>query len=86
MEINYGIAVLNNKPDKDGKHSIVHFCGFEEPPTKQCFENLKKELAEDEEFGLTKRKDLLFVKATPEMVEYFKSTIVDNEKEDEMTH
>ena len=80
MEINYGIAVLNRKQNEDGTHSVVHFCGFEEPPTPECFENLKKELAEDKEFGLTKERELFFVEATPEMVKYFKSVVVDKEK------
>lgn len=49
MELNYGIIVyVESSPE-----TVVHFCGYESPPTEDDYKWLKEELAADEEFGLT---------------------------------
>lgn len=39
MDINYGIIAIE---DND-YCNIVHFCGYENPPTKFAFEDLRRE-------------------------------------------
>lgn len=64
MIINHGIiAVEGNK--------ILHFCGYEQPPTVHDFENLEQELKTDPEFGLTGIPFVL-MQAPAELIEQFK--------------
>ena len=43
----------------DMENEVLHACGYPAPPTQIDIDGLKKELAEDEEFGIT---DLVFGK------------------------
>jgi hypothetical protein len=70
FEINHGIIALENS-------KIVHFCGYEEEPTRQDFESLKKELFTNEEFGLA-GKTLTFAIATSEIINFYKEITSDN--------
>lgn len=50
-DIKYGLIVID--PTEDGEtNSILHFCGYWEPPTKEDMDSLMDELKTDEEFGL----------------------------------
>ena len=68
MQINYGIIVTNKKTQR-----LVHFCGYESPPTEYDFTSLKAELATDHDLGLTDQvDDLFFIEADEAAVEYFR--------------
>lgn len=60
-KIKYGLMVLD--PTQEGEMvDIIHFVGYWNEPTKVDAESLRKELMEDEEFGLTEiahRLDIL---------------------------
>jgi len=52
QEIKYGLIAID--PIQEGEmKNVLHFCGYWEQPTLIDVESLRKELAEDPEFGLT---------------------------------
>lgn len=51
-EIKFGLIAID--PDQEGEmKDVLHFCGYWNQPTLVDVESLKKELAEDLEFGLS---------------------------------
>lgn len=53
--------------------SILHFCGYEVPPTAEDIRLLGEELNTDPEFGLVGRvgRDVFITRATPEMCAFY---------------
>lgn len=52
---------------------ILHFCGYWSEPAPEEVENLRNELATDEEFGLTEIADRLDIFEAPEeIVKHFR--------------
>lgn len=73
MNINYGIMVLDTRLDADGTNPILHFCGFEEFPTDDDFDDLRHELSIDEEFGLTEMMDfVVLIEASADVVAMYR--------------
>jgi hypothetical protein len=60
MKINFGLIAI----DRQG--NILHFCGYENPPTSIDKKLLEKELATDPEFGLIGKQDQYAVTNAPE--------------------
>ncbi len=74
MKINHGlIAVSLNETEQC--FEILHFCGYEKEPTQVEIDDLKRELAENPEFGLSNRTDYIIHRAAPEIVEHFKGEV-----------
>lgn len=48
----HGIIVFDTESDDGETIEMVHWVGYWEQPTKEDFKELKKELAEDNQFGL----------------------------------
>ena len=76
-EFKYGlIACTQSDEDKaNGQVTVVHFCGYIYPPTKDVLKSLEEELNTDPEFNLVGRinKDVFIVEATDEMVKFYTS-------------
>lgn len=51
-KFNYGLIVVNPKQEGDNL-DILHFVGYWEQPTQSSIDDLRMELKEDEEFGLS---------------------------------
>ena len=83
MKINYGLIAYNPRLlTKEGKIQILHFCGYEDPIQKQDIEQLKNELATDEEFGLTEwADDLIIEEATPDIVSHYREAAKNHEQQ-----
>ena len=70
FEFKYGIIAV--RPAEEGMADILHFCGYEEPPTEADYKALREELANDEEFGLVADiESLTLIEAPPEIVELY---------------
>jgi len=48
----YGIIVVDPESQNDKDIEMVHFVGYWEKPDKEDFEDVKRELKEDDQFGL----------------------------------
>lgn len=73
MQINFGIVAVRRNSDESSSSpfEMVHFCGYENRPTKADFDDLKRELSTDPEFGLVeqmKAGDIILVHASPTVV------------------
>jgi len=51
-DIKFGLIAIDPEQEGDMK-DVLHFCGYWHQPTLVEAEDLKRELAEDPEFGLT---------------------------------
>jgi hypothetical protein len=74
------IAVCQSNDDKlKGQIEILHFCGYEYPPTENDKKSLENELNIDPEFSLVGRinKDVFIINATPEMVDFYIKNVDD---------
>lgn len=71
QEIKYGLIAID--PIQEGEmKNVLHFCGYWEQPTLIDVESLRKELAEDPEFGLTEIAHRLeIIPASEEIVKDF---------------
>lgn len=74
MKINYGLIALQHVEGINFR--ILHFCGYEEPPTDFDKESLRKELESDPEFGITNEK-FYIIEAEPRIVKKY-AKIVEN--------
>lgn len=73
LDIRYGILAVDSRLDVDGMNPILHFCGYEDPPNDDDFDDLRHELATDKEFGLTEMMDyVILVQASEEVVEMYR--------------
>jgi hypothetical protein len=79
-DIKYGLIVVD--PLQEGEYfNILHFVGYWNKPTKQDADLLRKELQEDEEFGLTEIAHRLDILPCPDNIlkEYVNNIIENNE-------
>jgi hypothetical protein len=75
MKINYGLIAVQHI---DGiNFRILHFCGYEDPPTDIDKDLLKKELKSDVEFGLTD-EDYIIITADPHIVRQYAKMLNNN--------
>lgn len=71
MKINHGILVTNTRTQR-----VVHFSGYENPPTEADFESLRNELSTDPEFGLVEQADNLFlIEAHETAVDFYRNKV-----------
>lgn len=64
-DIKYGLIVLD--PEQEGEmKDVLHFCGYWNEPTQRDADYLRKELEEDEEFGLTEIAHRLVIIPCPD--------------------
>jgi hypothetical protein len=74
-EFKFGLmAVGQSKQDRDsGQISVLHLCGYVNPPTENDKKALEEELNTDPEFGLVGRinKDVFIVDAPDEVCKQF---------------
>jgi hypothetical protein len=72
MKINYGLIALQHVKGVDFR--ILHFCGYEEPPTDFDKTSLMKELKFDPEFGLI-NEEFIIIEAEPRLVKEYSKMI-----------
>lgn len=63
-DIKYGLIALDPLQEGEFK-SILHFCGYWDQPGENEFRELKRELMEDEDFGLTDIAERLVIVECP---------------------
>ncbi len=68
FQVNFGLIAVAK--DSNGVERVVHFTGFEKPPTDFDRRDMLRELAEDPEFGLV-GVDVELVDAPLEQVELY---------------
>jgi len=78
MNINYGILAVDSRQDEEGMNPILHFCGYEESPNEDDFDDLRHELATDDEFGLVEMMDyVVLIEASSEVVAMYREMLND---------
>jgi hypothetical protein len=77
-DIKYGLIVVD--PEEEGEEkSVLHFCGYENKPTKEDINSLFYELEENESFGLSHIvKRLLIIEADDAFIESIKQQALYN--------
>ena len=70
----YGLIVVNlDEIDDNGDTKVIHFAGYYNEPTDEDAILLRKELGEDEDFGLSQRIDELTISEAPEeIIEFYR--------------
>lgn len=68
MLIRYGIIAVRPAKDEDGMADILHFCGYEDPPTQFDFDALREELNTNPAFGLQGDMDGVELMEAPEEI------------------
>jgi hypothetical protein len=77
-DIKYGLIVVDPNEEAD-MLSILHFAGYWEEPTQVDIDSLRKELVEDESFGLTLHMDQLEILPAPQyIVDQYVKDIIEN--------
>jgi hypothetical protein len=75
----YGLIAAEQtaEDEANGEMSILHFCGYVKPPTKEDVVALKEELNTDPEFGLVGRigKDVFILDASKDVVEFYTNMV-----------
>jgi hypothetical protein len=71
QDITHGIVAIR-KEKKKNEIQVLHFCGYFEEPSLADYEDLRKELTDDSEFGLVDQEFEL-VPATEQMIAHVKS-------------
>jgi hypothetical protein len=66
-DIKFGLIAIDPEEEGDMK-TILHFCGYWKQPTLVEAEELRKELSEDTEFGLTEIAHRLEIFPAPEEI------------------
>lgn len=83
-DIKYGLIVIDS--EEEGDKNILHFCGYENPVTKEDADALRHELMTDEEFGLTEIIHRLDILPCPdELLKRIISITIDNPDDVEIT-
>lgn len=83
MEFNYGFTVF----DSNDPETILHFVGFEKPPSKEDWQHIVEELQTDPEFTpLLDQFDWEMRMATTEEVEYFRGVMSKAESNNEVRY
>ena len=68
----HGIIAVDPQNEVDDEVAVVHFIGLWEEPTKEAFEQYKKEMLTSPEYGLVDIADRIVVlPAPPEIVEKY---------------
>jgi predicted ATP-grasp superfamily ATP-dependent carboligase len=68
MKINYGIIAWEESDDPE-MYNVLHFVGYENPPTNNDFLSLTDELITDPEFDLVGRIGVdVFLKEAPKYI------------------
>jgi hypothetical protein len=69
----YGLVACTKIDDE--QISILHFCGYERPPTEEDIKALELELNTDPEFHLVGRvgQDVFIIRATQDMCDFYLS-------------
>lgn len=78
MKINHGIVIVSKESvlGKTEQVDVIHFVGYENPPTFYDYLSVYKEIATDESLGLTKiADDLLLMPASEDALEHFKNAL-----------
>jgi hypothetical protein len=74
-DIKYGLIAVD-PTEEDEMLTILHFCGYWNEPTQADADALRKELAEDPEFGLTDIAHRLIIFPAPDdILQHFISEI-----------
>ena len=75
-DMRYGIVVIDTRLRDDGGDGIVHFCGYPQLPEPCHFDELKDEICNNSDFGLSHSSQfLIYELASPETVEFFKNLL-----------
>lgn len=75
FDFKFGIMAIR-PAEVEGMVDILHFCGYEEKPTKADYNVLREELASDEEFGLiASMDDITLVEAPDTIVRLYKEML-----------
>jgi hypothetical protein len=78
--IKFGLIAIDPEQEGDMK-DVLHFCGYWNQPTLVEVESLKKELAEDPEFGLIDISHRLeIIPAPDDIMEMIIKDITENER------
>jgi hypothetical protein len=78
--IKFGLIAIDPEQEGDMK-DVLHFCGYWNQPTLVEVESLKKELAEDPEFGLINIAHRLeIIPAPDDIMEMIIKDITENER------
>jgi hypothetical protein len=64
QDIRYGLIALDST--QEGEKEILHFCGYEHPPTQVDADSLLEELVTDPQFELTERAESLIILSAPD--------------------
>ena len=65
-ELQHWLAAVKKTENEEEAVRIYHLCGYEEKPTQEDKDELKTELREDKEFGLTDIVDDLEIIYVPQ--------------------
>jgi hypothetical protein len=71
--ITHGIAAIRINAEND-RVDVLHFCGYFEEPSVMDYEELKRELEEDPEFGLV-GEEYELIPAPQDLIEIMKNQI-----------
>jgi hypothetical protein len=72
MEFNYGFTIF----DSQNPDTILHFVGFEKPPSSEDWKHIIEELQTDPEFTpLLDQFDWEMRLSTPDEIEYFREVM-----------
>ena len=79
FDFKYGLIAIDKRQINDEFLDILHFCGFENKPSKAEADSLLQELSEDESFGLTELIEYLIILPAPdETVEEYRKHYIEN--------
>jgi hypothetical protein len=74
--LRYGLIVVDDEPDENGEHPIVHFVGFHNEPTSNDARHVMDEISSSDEFGLKEIAHRLSIFPAPEdIVEFYRTSI-----------
>lgn len=72
QDITHGIVAVRRDVKKN-EIQVLHFCGYFEEPSAAAYDDLRRELEEDAEFGLA-GQEFELIPATAEMIEHVKQS------------
>lgn len=72
QDITHGIVAVRRDEKRNEIH-VLHFCGFFEEPSAASYDDLRRELEEDAEFGLA-GQEFELIPATEEMIAHVKTS------------
>jgi len=81
FEINYGLMIVDARKQNED-YEILHFCGYEKPPTKIDAYSLREEIKNDPEFGLQDKWEFVDILLAPkDIVEKYKNIVFTDQPE-----